>query len=347
VAHREVIAHVAHDLRTPLTALHGHLEALQAGVASPERVARHLDTALAQSDKLRRLTQQLFELATLQSLDQAPQRERFRLDELVADAVQKFELLAGPPRVGLAGAEPGAVEVLGDLHLIERALTNLIDNALRHTTGEDRVRVSVQRCDQEVAVLVQDNGPGMPEELRRRLDSGVSVRDPAVRRHAGGGMGGLGLAIAQRIAVLHGGRLHTLPAPQGGTTLRLALPLPSWPRSAAWNASRSAATRSAAWRFQPLSWIPRSGWLPFAQQCTVAQRSGGVPKSRSGWLALKRCQEGSIANGYLTLFPFSATACANLILSSWWRSPLQRLWACPPRLRRRPRRRRTSAWRTC
>jgi signal transduction histidine kinase len=229
VAHREVIAHVAHDLRTPLTALHGHLEALQAGVASPERVARHLDTALAQSDKLRRLTQQLFELATLQSLDQAPQRERFRLDELVADAVQKFELLAGPPRVGLAGAEPGAVEVLGDLHLIERALTNLIDNALRHTTGEDRVRVSVRRCDQEVAVLVQDNGPGLPEELRRRLDSGVSVRDPAVRRPAGGGMGGLGLAIAQRIAVLHGGRLHTLPAPQGGTTLRLALPLPSWP----------------------------------------------------------------------------------------------------------------------
>lgn len=224
LAHREVIAHVAHDLRTPLTALHGHLEALQAGVASPERVTRHLDTALAQSDKLRRLTQQLFELATLQSLDQVPQRERFRLDELVADAVQKFELLAGPPRVGLAGAEPGAVEVLGDLHLIERALTNLIENALRHTTGEDKVRVSVERGAREVAVLVQDNGPGLPEELRRRLDSGVSVRDPAVRRHAGGGMGGLGLAIAQRIATLHGGRLHTLPAPQGGTTLRLALP---------------------------------------------------------------------------------------------------------------------------
>lgn len=225
LAHREVIANVAHDLRTPLTALHGHLEALQAGVASREKVARHLDTALAQSDKLRRLTQQLFELATLQSLDQAPQRERFRLDELVADAVQKFELLAGPPRVRLAGAEPGAVEILGDLHLIERALTNLIDNALRHTSAEAKVRVSVERGDREVAVLVQDNGPGMPEELRLRLDKGLSVRDPAVRRHAGGGMGGLGLAIAQRIAVLHGGRLHTLPAPQGGTALRLALPL--------------------------------------------------------------------------------------------------------------------------
>ncbi len=99
-AHREVIANVAHDLRTPLTALHGHLEALRATVSKPApdpaRATQHLDTALAQSDKLRHLTQQLFELATLQAMDQVLHSERFRLDELVADAVQKFSLLALP-----------------------------------------------------------------------------------------------------------------------------------------------------------------------------------------------------------------------------------------------------------
>jgi signal transduction histidine kinase len=241
-AHREVIANVAHDLRTPLTALHGHLEALRASVcratddpaqasannpASPSRRAQHLDTALVQSDKLRRLTQQLFELATLQSMDQVLHSERFRLDELVADAVQKFGLLGLPSRVALAGAAPGAVELLGDLHLIERALTNLIDNAVRHSPQTQPVQVSLQCNDAEVTVWVEDQGPGLPEELKRRLDAGASVRDPAVKRHAGGGMGGLGLAIAQRIAVLHGGRLHSLPvAAGGGTRLCLALPLP-------------------------------------------------------------------------------------------------------------------------
>ncbi len=225
-AHREVIANVAHDLRTPLTALHGHLEALRAGVPAdaPRAAGQHLSTALAQSDKLRHLTQQLFELATLQSMDQVLHSERFRLDELVADAVQKFGLLATPSRVALAGAAPGAVELQGDLHLIERALTNLIDNAVRHAPSAQAVQVSLQCSEREVAVLVEDSGPGLPEALRLRLDAGTSVRDPAVRRHAGGGMGGLGLAIAQRIATLHGGRLHTLPSPRGGTRLCLALP---------------------------------------------------------------------------------------------------------------------------
>ncbi len=223
-AHREVIANVAHDLRTPLTALHGHLEALRAGAGNPQQAAQHVDTALAQSDKLRRLTQQLFELATLQSMEQVLHSERFRLDELVADAVQKFGLLMPAGRVRLAGQPPGAVELDGDLHLIERALTNLIDNAVRHSPGFDTVQVSMRCSDAEVAVVVEDGGPGLPPELQQRLDAGDSVRDPALRRHTGGGMGGLGLAIAQRIATLHGGRLHTLPAPQGGTRLCLALP---------------------------------------------------------------------------------------------------------------------------
>ncbi len=229
-AHREVIANVAHDLRTPLTALHGHLEALRAGMQAgtesrPSPFSQHLSIALAQSDKLRHLTQQLFELATLQSMDQVLHSECFRIDELVADAVQKFGLLAVPSRVALAGAAPGAVELHGDLHLIERALTNLIDNAVRHTLPAQPVKVSLRCHGGEVAVWVEDSGPGLPEALRLRLDNGKSVRDPAVHRHDGGGMGGLGLAIAQRIAALHGGRLHTLPAPEGGTRLCLALPL--------------------------------------------------------------------------------------------------------------------------
>ncbi len=224
-AHRETMAGVAHDLRTPLTALHGHLEALAGqGLGEPAQRERVLAAALAQSDKVRRLSQQLFELAALQSTDQLLHRERFRLDELVADAVQKFALNGGPSPVTLHGEPPGRLELDGDLQLIERALTNLIDNAMRHAPECAPVRVSVTHDGAQARITIEDTGSGLPEEVLIRLESGQSLRDPPVRRSSGG-IGGLGLAIAQRVASLHGGSLRPLPSPDGGTRLCLALPL--------------------------------------------------------------------------------------------------------------------------
>jgi signal transduction histidine kinase len=224
--HREIIANVAHDLRTPLTALHGYLETLQqrgVGISAAEH-ERYVVAALAQSDKVRNLTQQLFELARLQSSDVSVQRERFRIDELVQDTVQKFALSALPAPVTLHGTAPGRIEVEGDLQLIDRALTNLIDNAIRHGRGNEPVRVSVARNAGSVDILVEDDGPGLPAALAQLLDSHQPLRERPPER-PGGGFGGLGLAIAQRIAWLHGGRLHTLPAAHGGARLCLALPL--------------------------------------------------------------------------------------------------------------------------
>ena len=224
-AHRETIASMAHDLRTPLTALHGQLEAL-AGERPVHAAGRDalLAAALAQSDKVRRLSQQLFELAALQSTEQVLHRERFRLDELVTDAVHKFELGHAHSLVRLQGPPPQRIELEGDLQLIERALTNLIDNALRHASGAAPVLVSVHREADQARIVVEDRGPGLPQELLLRLQSGQSVRDPPIRRTSGG-IGGLGLAIVQRVAALHGGSLLPLPSAGGGTRLCLALPL--------------------------------------------------------------------------------------------------------------------------
>ena len=86
------------------------------------------------------------------------------------------------------------------------------------------MRVSVRREGAQAQVLIEDEGPGLPAELVQRLEQGQSLRDPPIRRTSGG-IGGLGLAIAQRVAVLHGGSLRPLPAAGGGTRLCLALPL--------------------------------------------------------------------------------------------------------------------------
>jgi signal transduction histidine kinase len=227
--YRETLAGIAHDLRTPLTALHGHLEALATGrggardAGETEPQQRLHTAALQQSDKVRRLSQQLFELATLQAADAVVAHERFCLDELVSDTVQKFELETQAPTVRLAGAAPGRIEVAGDLQLVERAITNLIDNARRHGGPTAAVQVQLRRGKGVAQVLVEDRGPGLPAAVHERLLANQSLREPPLP-HPRGGMGGLGLAIAQRVAALHGGRLLPLPVSGGGTCLCLELP---------------------------------------------------------------------------------------------------------------------------
>jgi signal transduction histidine kinase len=157
-AHREMMAGVAHDMRSPLTALHGQLEALAGNrSSSPASFDRMLAAALAQSDKVRRLSQQLFELCALQSSSQVLNRERFRLDELVTDAVRKFDLAdSALPPVVLQGPPPGKLELDGDLQLIERALSNLIDNAMRHAPGAEPIRVSLSHSGLQAQIVVED-----------------------------------------------------------------------------------------------------------------------------------------------------------------------------------------------
>ena len=217
---RELFANISHDLRTPLTSLHGYLETLQMkadSLAAADR-RRYLEIALGQSRKVGRLAQELFELARLEYGVVKPEKERFALADLVQDVFQKFELAAEARRQRLVpDIAPGLPVVNADLGMIERVLTNLLDNAIRHTPEGGEIIVRLMPDGAGVRVDVSDSGPGIPQELQP-----VIFTRPAFASSGARG-GGLGLVIVRRILQLHGSDIRLLSGAGRGAVFSFGL----------------------------------------------------------------------------------------------------------------------------
>lgn len=218
---REIVANISHDLRTPLGSLHGYLETLSLKDDTLDAAGRqrYLGIALAQSRKVGRLAQALFELARLEHGSVEPEIEAFSLSDLIQDVFQKFELQAEERKVRLMATLPHpAPMVQADLGMIERVLTNLLDNALRHTPAGGEVEIVVEPArDGKVQVTVGDTGPGIPEAMQE-----VLFRRPFALRGERR-EGGLGLLIVSRVLQLHGSKIELLSEPQRGAVFRFAL----------------------------------------------------------------------------------------------------------------------------
>ena len=215
---REIIANVSHDLRTPLTSLHGFLETLthKRDLSEAER-ERYLATALAQSGKVSQLAHELFELARIEHDSSTFEREPFSLGDLVHDVVQELALLAAAKEQRLRAEVPANLpHVVGSLRLIDRALTNLIANAIQHTPSGGEIVVTLRDVGHVLEIVVCDDGPGIPPEVREALLGSP----PGAERAPGSG---LGLQIVRRILELHGSRIE-LDQSQRGTRIRFALP---------------------------------------------------------------------------------------------------------------------------
>ncbi len=202
---RELVANISHDLRTPLSSLHGYLEtlALKDALLEPAERRRYLGIALAQSSKVGTLASALFELARLEHGGVRLELETFALPELLQDVLQKFELSAQSRRQSLQGDFPRVLPLVrADVGLIERVLTNLLDNALRHAPDGGQVCVALRAVPSAIQVRVIDDGPGVPSAVRQTLFQAPAAL--SARRRDGGG---LGLLIVQRIVQLHGGKV--------------------------------------------------------------------------------------------------------------------------------------------
>lgn len=217
---RELFANISHDLRTPLTSLHGYLETLliKADTLDTAERRRYLEIALAQSRKVTRLSQELFELARLEYGVVKLEKEQFALADLVQDVFQKFELAAEARHQRLvADIAPDLPGVSADLGMIERVLTNLLDNAIRHTPAGGEIMVQLRQDKAGVQVEISDTGPGIPSELR------TAIFTRPMFSSAGGRSGGLGLVIVKRILQLHGSDIRLLPRVDKGAVFSFLL----------------------------------------------------------------------------------------------------------------------------
>ncbi|QOI56735.1 sensor histidine kinase [Rouxiella badensis] len=220
---REFIANISHDLRTPLTSLHGYLETLsvKSEQLSDEERNRYLNIALVQSRKVGRLAQELFELARLEYGVVKPQKEPFSMGELVQDVYQKFELTAETRHLILrADISPGIPLVNADLALIERVMTNLLDNAIRFTPDYGTIEIRLWQQKEKVVVQLNDSGPGIAAELKEDLFIRPSILSTGRKR-----AGGLGLMIVKRILELHGSNIALIEQPGKGACFEFSVPL--------------------------------------------------------------------------------------------------------------------------
>lgn len=212
---RELVANVSHDLKTPLATLRGYIETLlmDENRQTAEQRREYLEIAIRHCLRLNTLVNELLELAQVESAEYQIHPEPFNPAELANDILQKFNLRAQAQQVELLSRfQDTNAFVMADIALIERAMENLIENALRHTPSKGRVTVEIS-AGPGFMISVWDTGPGIPEEeLTRVFDRFYHSDGHGSDTHVG-----LGLAITRKIIELHGEKLQVESTPGNGT----------------------------------------------------------------------------------------------------------------------------------
>jgi signal transduction histidine kinase len=229
---RQFVADASHELRTPIAIIRGEADVtLRRDTRTEGEYREALQVIRDESIHLTKIVDDLFLLARVDAGRTAAARRAVALDELVHDAIRSVRSLADARHVTVT-ADTGstAVSVAGDEALLRRLLLNLLDNALKHAPASSAVHVtlavSTEGRDTAVLLRVQDDGPGVPVDLRPRLFQRFVHGDDSAESRARSGAG-LGLAIAEAITHAHGGRIRLLDTATGATfEVRLPLPAP-------------------------------------------------------------------------------------------------------------------------
>lgn len=221
---RDLVAWIGHDLRTPLAAIRVIVEALADGVVEdPATVERYLRTAQHQIGSLSSLLDDLFDIAQIDAGGLRLDRQPNSMCDLISDTIEAFTALAEHRGVTLEGsATPDVDPVLMDVQQVGRVLSNLLDNALRHTPEGGTVQMTASTMPDNVHVEISDTGEGISEEDLPHVFERFYRGEKSRSRATGGA--GLGLAIAAGIVEAHGGQIGVESAVGRGTRIWFTLP---------------------------------------------------------------------------------------------------------------------------
>jgi two-component system, OmpR family, sensor histidine kinase BaeS len=223
-ARKQMTADIAHELRTPLSLILGHAEAVHDGVLPPSR--DNFEIIREEATRLEHLVNDLriLSLADAGELSISPQT--VEPGRLLQDVASAYQYQAQQKNISL---ELDIVSPLADIEVdpgrITQVLTNILDNALRHTPEGGKIVLSARDANvgDQIELVIQDSGPGLPaEDLERIFDR--FYRTDASRQRENSGGSGLGLAIAKSIVQAHGGQLTAESEPGNGLKIIVSLP---------------------------------------------------------------------------------------------------------------------------
>jgi heavy metal sensor kinase len=216
---RDFTADASHELRTPLAILRAELE-LSRSHASGDELARALDSALEETDRLGHLVDDLLLLARADAGHVTP-RMLIDIAEATDGLLPGFRALAD--RRAITVTRTGDAVVRADGRALGRALANLVDNAIRHAPDGGHVALTIRQGADSTSISVTDDGPGVPPEERDRMVQRFAQLD---RTQSRGGGAGLGLSIVSAVAAAHDGHIEITQGPSGrGLTVTIHLPV--------------------------------------------------------------------------------------------------------------------------
>ena len=218
----EFTADASHELKTPLCAMRGEAEVLLLKERKAEEYQEGLAHFIEQFDHLNQMINDLILLSKLDTTEVALKMAPLRLDLLIKDLCNFFQVLAEQKNIALEIGTLEEVTVIGDKIRLQQLFTNLIDNAIKYTT-QGAIRVTAKKNEDAVAVKIVDTGMGIPEEEREKIFKRFYRMDKSRSRETGGV--GLGLSIAEWVVHAHHGRIEVDSEINRGSTFTVYLPL--------------------------------------------------------------------------------------------------------------------------
>jgi two-component system phosphate regulon sensor histidine kinase PhoR len=221
---KEFVANVSHELRTPLAVIKGYVETLRDGaIDDRERAMQYLGTVERHTEQLTLLVDDLLHLSRLESSHAVPAAREVNLSDVVSQVAELMQPSADQKGHELIVDSAEIQPVMGNSEYLERAVSNLIENAIKYTPNGGKISITARARDSQAIIEVADNGIGIAAEDLHRIFERFYRVDRSRSREMGGT--GLGLSIVKHVAQAHHGSVEVESTPGQGSTFRIKLPI--------------------------------------------------------------------------------------------------------------------------